>query len=56
MTYIHGYDTQSTDEENMKYMYLITYISEKKYILEKLPKLSSRLHYTYINVIESYGS
>ena len=38
----------------MKYMYLTTYVSGKKYILEKLPKLSTGLHYTYINVIESH--
>ena len=52
--YLHGYDAQSATEENMKYMYLTTYISGKKCILEKLPKLSSGLHYTYINVIESH--
>jgi len=52
--YLHGYDTQSATEENMKYMYLTTYVSGKKCILEKLPKLSSGLHYTYINVIESH--
>jgi len=52
--YLHGYDTQSATEENMKYMYLTTYISENKYILEKLSKLSLGLHYTYINVIESH--
>ena len=50
--YLHGYDTQSATEGNMKYMYLTTYISGKKYILEKLSKLSSGLHYTYINVID----
>ena len=44
--YLHGYDTQFATEENMKYMYLITYVSGKKYILEKLPKLFSGLHYT----------
>ena len=32
--YLHGYDTQSATKENMKYMYLTTYISGKKYILE----------------------
>ena len=37
--YLHGYDTQSATEENIKYMYLFTYTSGKKYILEKLPKL-----------------
>ena len=48
------YDTQSATEENIKYMCLTTYISGKKYILKKLPKLFSALHYTYINVIESH--
>ena len=51
--YLHGYDTQSATEENMKYMYLTTYVSGK-YTLEKLSKLSSGLHYTYINAIESH--
>ena len=36
--YLHGYDTQSATEGNMKYMYLTIYVSGKKYILEKLPK------------------
>ena len=52
--YLHGYDTQFATKENMKYIYLTTYISGKKYILEKLPKLFSGLHYTFINVIESH--
>ena len=52
--YLHGYDTQSATERNMKYMYLTTYVSGKKYILKKRSKLSSGLHYTYINVIESH--
>ena len=51
--YLHGYDIQFATEENMKYMYLTTYTSEKKHILEKISKLSLGLHYTYINVIES---
>jgi len=54
MTYLHGYDTQFSTEGNMKHMYLITYASNKKCMLEKLSKFSSRLHYTYINVIESH--
>ena len=52
--YLHGYDTQSATKKNMKYMYLTTYISGKKYILEKLSKLFSGLHYTYIDVIQSH--
>ena len=52
--YLHGYDAQSATEGNMKYMYPTTYVSGKKYTLEKLPKLSSGLHYTYINLIKSH--
>ena len=51
---MYGYDTQSAAEGNKKYMYLTTYVSGKKYTLEKLSKLSSGLHYTYINVIKSH--
>ena len=35
-------------------MFLTTYTSGKKCIVEKLPKLSSRLQYTCINVIDSH--
>ena len=52
MIYIYGYGTQAATEGKMKYMYLTTYASGKKYTLEKLPKFSSGLHYTYINVIK----
>ena len=48
------FNTQSVTEVNMKYMHLTTYISGKKYILEKLLNLSSGLHYIYINVIKSH--
>jgi len=48
--YFYGYNTQCATKRNMKYMYHITYTLGKKYILEKLSKLSSGLHYTYINV------
>ena len=39
--YLHEYDTQSSTNQNIKYMYLTTYISRKKYILEKLSKVFS---------------
>ena len=48
--YLYRYETQSAIEGNMRYMYLTTYTSGKNCILEKLSKLSSGLHYTYINV------
>ena len=51
--YLHGYDTQFATEVNIKYMYLTTYTSGKKYKLEKLLNLSSRLQCICINVIES---
>jgi len=52
--YFYEYDTRSATKENMKYMYLTTNTSGKKFMLEKLSKLSSGLHNTCINVIESH--
>ena len=50
--YSQGYDTETTTEGNMKYINITTNILGKKKILEKLPKLPSVLHYTYIHQIE----
>lgn len=50
--YTQGYDTKTITEGNMKYINITTDILGKKKILEKLPKLPSGLHYTYIHEIE----
>jgi len=50
--YSQGYDTKTTTEGNMKYINITTDILGKKKILEKLSKLPSGLHYTYIHEIE----
>ena len=51
--YRHGYDTESMTENKAKYIFIVKNIPGKKHFLEKLPYLSSGLHYTYINEIES---
>jgi len=50
--YSQAYDTETTTEGNMKYINITTNILGKNFFLEKLPKLPSRLHYTYIHEIE----
>jgi hypothetical protein len=50
--YRQGYDTETITEGNIKYLCITTNILGKKKILEKLPKLPSGLHYTYILEIE----
>ena len=52
--YLHEFDTQSLTEYSIKYMYITSDITGKRYMLEKLPKFPTGLHYIYINVIESY--
>ena len=47
--YLQGYDTETATEGNMKYINIIANVLGKKKILEKLPKLPSGLHYTYIH-------
>ena len=50
--YRQGYDTETATEGNMKYINITTNVLGKKKTLEKLPKLPSGLHYTYIHEIE----
>ena len=52
--YLQGFDTQSATEDGKKYMYITLEKSGKQKVLEKLPKLSSGLHHTYISAIESH--
>ncbi|WZZ32928.1 hypothetical protein YC2023_016329 [Brassica napus] len=52
--YLQGFDTQSATEDGKKYMYITLEKSGKQKVLEKLPKLSSGLHHTYISALESH--
>ena len=49
-----GCDTQSVTINGNKYLNIISYKSGKIQVLERLPKLPTGLHYTYIHVIESH--
>ena len=49
----NGYHVETTNEENIEYLYITSIISNKKCILEKLPMFSSGLYYTYISTIEA---
>ena len=49
----NGYHVETTNEENVEYLYITSIISDKKCILEKLPMFSSGLYYTYISTIEA---
>jgi len=52
--YLHGYDTQCASENEKKYMYITSEKLGKRHVLEKLPRLPSGLHHTYINSIGSH--
>jgi len=49
----NGYHIETTNEENIEYLYITKVISNKKYVFEKLLSFSSWLHYTYISTIET---
>ena len=46
--YLQGFGTQSPTEDGKKYMNITLEKSRKRKVLEKLPKLPSGLHHTYI--------
>ena len=50
----NGYHVETTNEENIEYLYITRKISNKKCILEKLSMLSFGLYYTYISAIEAH--
>ena len=52
--YRNGYDTQSVTINGNKYLNIVSCESGKIQVLERLPKLPTGLHYTYIHVIESH--
>ena len=52
--YWNGCDTKSITINSNKYLNIVFYESGKIQVLERLPKLPTGLHYTYIHVIESH--
>lgn len=50
--YRQGYDIETITDSYMKYLCITAFVLGKKKILEKLTKLPSGLHYTYIHDIE----
>ena len=52
--YRNGCDIQSVTINGNKYLNIVSCESEKIQVLERLPKLTTGLHYTYIHVIESH--
>ena len=52
--YQNGCDTQSITINGNKYLNIVSHESGKVQVLERLPKLPTGMHYTYIHVIESH--
>ena len=52
--YQNGFDIQSITINGNKYLNIVSYESVKIQVLERLSKLPTGLHYTYIHVIESH--
>ena len=49
----NGYHIETTNRNDGEYLYITSFVSGKKYVLEKLPAYSSGLYYTFVKVIES---
>ena len=49
----NGYHIETTNKNDVEYLYITSFVSGKKYVLEKLPAYSSGLYYTFVKVIES---
>ena len=50
----NGYHIETMNEDNIKYLYITSIISDQKLIMEKLSTFSFRLYHTTIKPIESY--
>jgi len=50
----NDFHIETTNENNIEYLYITTTVSREKRILEKLPALSSGLYFTRISTIETY--
>ena len=51
----NGYHIETTNDGNIEYLYIPIINSGNKYILEKLPTLSSGLYYTSISTVETHA-
>ena len=51
----NGYHIETTNEDNIEYLYITDVVLGKKNILEKLPVFSSGLYYTNISTIEAHA-
>ncbi|GAV76573.1 hypothetical protein CFOL_v3_20046, partial [Cephalotus follicularis] len=51
----NGYHIETTNENGKEYLYITGNASGRKQILEKLPRLSSRLYIMKIRAIESHN-
>ena len=49
--YHHRYHIETANDNDIKYLYIISYMYTKNQILEKLYVLSSSLYYTSISTI-----
>ncbi|CAI0549447.1 unnamed protein product [Linum tenue] len=51
----NGYHLETTNEDDIEYIFITNMASGEKCILERLPEFSSGLYYTYINMIETHA-
>lgn len=51
---LNGYHIETRDDRGIEYLCIIKHNSDIKYVLEKLPTLSSGLYYTYISTTEAH--
>lgn len=49
-----GYHIETTNENDVEYLYITSMLSGMKEIVEKVPPYNTGLYYTFINPIESY--
>ena len=54
--YWNGYHTKTDRKNGIKYLYIISTISNEKRIFERFPALSYGFYYTHIWVIEIYAT
>ncbi|TYJ10347.1 hypothetical protein E1A91_A11G201300v1, partial [Gossypium mustelinum] len=51
---LNGYHIEIMNEKIIEYLYISNVEYGKKYVLERLPALSTGLYYTHISAIESH--
>ncbi|KAB2024746.1 hypothetical protein ES319_D06G107100v1, partial [Gossypium barbadense] len=52
--HLNGYHIETMNEKNIEYQYITNVECGKKYVLKRLPAISSGLYYTHISAIESH--